>query len=204
VAGRAHTLNVLSEGQRIPVPPTGRFVIGREGDCQLRLTNPHVSRHHAVIEMINGEWVFTDTSRNGSFIAGRRVDKVVITDAVTLCLGDDADGATVQLVPDPTAHPSGGAASGEQAGVTLLRTPSGRLRIGRQPDNDVVLDDPLISRRHAELRRGPQGWQLVDLDSSNGTFLNGRRVNSATLAPGDVIGLGHSDFRFDGEWLLRC
>jgi pSer/pThr/pTyr-binding forkhead associated (FHA) protein len=200
----SHGLYVLSEGLRILVLPTQRFVVGREADAQLTLANPHVSRHHAVLEMINGTWLFTDTSRNGSVLGGRRVDRLVISDAVTLCLGDDADGATVQLIPDRPADPIGGPDRDEPVDVTLLRAPAGRLRIGRQPDNDMVLDDPLISRRHAEVRRTPQGWQLVDLNSSNGTFVNGRRVSSAVLAPGDVIGLGHGNYRFDGEWLLRC
>jgi pSer/pThr/pTyr-binding forkhead associated (FHA) protein len=207
VAAGSHSLYVLSDGLRIRVLPTERFVIGRDVDARLELANPQVSHRHAVIEMINGAWVFTDTSRNGSFLNGRRIEKLVIRDAVTLSLGDDVDGATIQLIPDRPADPAGVRVRGdrdEPVDVTLLRTPGGRLRIGRQPDNDMVLDDPLISRRHAELRQTPQGWQLVDLNSSNGTFVNGRPVSSATLVPGDVIGLGHGNYRFDGEWLVRC
>jgi pSer/pThr/pTyr-binding forkhead associated (FHA) protein len=201
---RSHGLYVLSGGLRILVLPAERFVIGRDEDAQLTLANRHVSRHHAVLEMVDDAWVFTDTSRNGSFLGTRRVDRLVISAAVTLCLGDDADGATIQLVPAGAAEPDDPPGREEAGDVTLLRTPSGRLSIGRQPGNDMVLDDPLISRRHAEVRRTPQGWQLVDLNSSNGTFVNGRRVTSATLAPGDVIGLGQGNYRFDGEWLLRC
>jgi hypothetical protein len=160
-----------------------------------------------VLELINGMWLFTDTSRNGSFLGLRRVDRLVISDAVTLCLGDETDGATIQLIPERPSAPApapAGPDSSQTGAVTLQRMAGDRLRIGRQPDNDMVLDDPLISRRHAELRRTPQGWQLVDLSSSNGTLVNGRQVSSVTLAPGDVIGLGHSDFHFDGQWLVKC
>jgi pSer/pThr/pTyr-binding forkhead associated (FHA) protein/actin-like ATPase involved in cell morphogenesis len=192
----SRTLCVVSGEQRIEVQPTERFVIGRDAGVQLRLTNPHVSRQHAVLETVNGAWLFTDTSRNGTFLDGRSINQLVVNDAVTLCLGDDTDGATVELIPDRLPD--------SPADVTLHRMAGSRVRIGRQPDNDMVLDDPLISRQHAELRRTPQGWQLVDLSSSNGTFVNGRRVGTATLAPGDVIGLGYGNYRFDGGWLVLC
>jgi pSer/pThr/pTyr-binding forkhead associated (FHA) protein len=207
VAARAHSLYVLSGGLRIQVLPTERFVIGRDVDARLKLTNPQVSHRHAVLEVINGAWLFTDTSRNGSFLNGRRIDKLVITDAVTLSLGDDVDGATIQLIPERPADPAGVPVRGdrdEPVDVTLLRTHGGRLRIGRQPDNDMVLDDPLISRRHAEVRRTSTGWQLIDLSSSNGTFVNGLPVTSTLLVPGDVVGLGQHNFRFDGQWLIEC
>jgi HD-GYP domain-containing protein (c-di-GMP phosphodiesterase class II) len=51
------------------------------------------------------------------------------------------------------------------------------LRIGRSPTFEVILGDTTISRRHAEVYLGDQGWVVRDLDSTNGTFLNGARVN---------------------------
>ena len=72
--------------------------------------------------------------------------------------------------------------------------------LGRSKDCDCVLDDPNISRKHAELRRSGQGdWQIVDLGSTNGVKVNGRRVSSARLSPGDEITLGTLVFNFDIE-----
>jgi pSer/pThr/pTyr-binding forkhead associated (FHA) protein len=72
--------------------------------------------------------------------------------------------------------------------------------IGRSKDADCVLDDPNISRRHAELRRSSVGdWQVVDLGSTNGVKVNGRRVSSARLSPGDEVTLGTTVFSFDIE-----
>jgi DNA-binding SARP family transcriptional activator len=68
--------------------------------------------------------------------------------------------------------------------------------IGRRSDNTISLDDPLVSRAHAELRRRPDGWELVDLGSANGTLLNGEPVERADLAAGDVIGIGDTELRF--------
>jgi pSer/pThr/pTyr-binding forkhead associated (FHA) protein len=54
-----------------------------------------------------------------------------------------------------------------------------------------------VSRRHAELQLQTDGWHLVDLDSTNGISVNGRRVSAARLQPGDRITIGTSDLRFD-------
>ncbi len=58
----------------------------------------------------------------------------------------------------------------------LLRATTGRISIGRAPDNDHVIDHPMVSAHHARLSIGKDGWRLEDLDSANGTFLNGERV----------------------------
>ena len=66
-----------------------------------------------------------------------------------------------------------------------------RATIGRSKDADCVLRDPNVSRRHAELRRSPAGdWTIVDLGSTNGVKVNGRRIGSARLTPGDSVTLG--------------
>ena len=85
--------------------------------------------------------------------------------------------------------------------TSVLPLPVHRLRIGRTSDNDLVLSDLSISRHHAELRKTSDGkYQIVDLDSHNGTFVNGQRVTSATLTEKDILGIGHATFRLtDGE-----
>jgi hypothetical protein len=63
--------------------------------------------------------------------------------------------------------------------------------IGRSPECDLVLSDPTVSRRHALLRPRSQGWELVDLGSTNGTRLNGWRLGVAQFVrPGDVVTFG--------------
>ncbi len=72
--------------------------------------------------------------------------------------------------------------------------------LGRSRDCDCVLEDPNISRRHAELRRSSSGdWQIVDLGSTNGVEVNGRKVETSRLAPGDDVSLGTVSFVFDIE-----
>jgi Protein of unknown function (DUF3662)/FHA domain len=75
-----------------------------------------------------------------------------------------------------------------------------RSTIGRSRDADCVLRDPNVSRHHAELRRSAAGdWTIADLGSTNGIKVNGRRVGSTRLNPGDQVTLGTTTFRFDVE-----
>jgi hypothetical protein len=71
------------------------------------------------------------------------------------------------------------------------------IQIGRAPGCDIVLDDRNVSRRHAEIRRRGPVVVLVDLDSTNGTIVNGRRVREHPLADGDRITLGNSRLTFE-------
>ena len=75
-----------------------------------------------------------------------------------------------------------------------------RATIGRSKEAECVLGDPNVSRRHAELRRSQSGdWTIADLGSTNGIKVNGRRVSSARLSPGDQVTVGTTTFRFDIE-----
>jgi pSer/pThr/pTyr-binding forkhead associated (FHA) protein len=62
-----------------------------------------------------------------------------------------------------------------------------------------VIDDPNVSRRHAEVRRAGEGWVVADLGSTNGVKLNGRRVEEASLSEGDEITLGLAKLSFENE-----
>jgi FhaA, N-terminal domain/FHA domain len=75
-----------------------------------------------------------------------------------------------------------------------------RATIGRSKEVECVLRDPNVSRRHAELRQASSGdWTIVDLDSTNGVKVNGRRVASSRLSPGDQVTVGSTTFSFDIE-----
>src|SRR6476620_5498086 len=71
------------------------------------------------------------------------------------------------------------------------------LTMGRGADNHVILSTRLASRHHAELRPEGGGWTLHDGGSTNGTAVNGRRVRSHRLRPGDEIAIGHEVFRLE-------
>ncbi len=72
------------------------------------------------------------------------------------------------------------------------------IAIGSHPSNDVVIDDTTVSRRHATITRTPGGFELADLGSTNGTFVNGRQVRKPiAVKSGDEIKFGAARFAFD-------
>jgi ABC-type multidrug transport system ATPase subunit len=85
-----------------------------------------------------------------------------------------------------------------------MALPAKAMRIGRVPDNDLVLVDLNVSRHHAELRKSPTGsYEIVDLGSHNGTFVNGQRVTSQVLSEQDLVSIGSSTFRLSGGELRQ-
>ena len=74
-----------------------------------------------------------------------------------------------------------------------------RVVIGRSRECDIQLDDPNVSRRHAELRREGNTWVAADLGSTNGIKINGRRIPEGELRPGDELTLGLIKLRFEQE-----
>ena len=78
----------------------------------------------------------------------------------------------------------------------LIPLGAGALRIGRGLSADLRLDDMSVSRRHAILVAGDGGARILDERSSNGTFVNGARVQQAGLKDGDVIALGRFLLRY--------
>ena len=85
--------------------------------------------------------------------------------------------------------------SGPNAGNKIPLTPGQALRLGRHPTADHPFpDDKLMSSLHFAIEYGEKGCRILDLQSSNGTFLNGARVKEASLANGDEIRAGNSVF----------
>lgn len=74
--------------------------------------------------------------------------------------------------------------------VWLVNFGKGPFNIGRDPRNHLVLRDNLVSRGHARISRGQAGWQITDLRSLNGTWVNDRRISQCLLRNGDRIRLG--------------
>src|SRR5437762_1453976 len=82
-------------------------------------------------------------------------------------------------------------------GQTILG--SSVITIGRAHDNQIVLNDPKVSRQHAQIRPDEQGYSIVDLGSVNGTFVNEQRLSPFVLhllRMGDIIRIGDTKFTY--------
>ncbi|HVM24185.1 MAG TPA: DUF3662 and FHA domain-containing protein [Candidatus Limnocylindrales bacterium] len=70
------------------------------------------------------------------------------------------------------------------------------IGIGRASDNDVILDDPMVSRHHCQLKLQHGAYGFTDLGSRNGSTVNGQPVSQVALGPGDVIRVGDTEIEF--------
>ncbi|MCX5609577.1 MULTISPECIES: FHA domain-containing protein [unclassified Streptomyces] len=198
----------------IPMSPGRTYHVGRDPLCEICLDDARVSWHHAILRPDDGHWtVQDDHSTNGTWADGQRVQEWSVGVGSELRFGSAEDGPRAVLVgaaPAPAPHAGRPSRVSNPALTSTFRTPSAvrplpartTVRIGRAPENDLVVNDLVVSRRHAELRGLPDGsYQIVDLGSHNGTYLNGAAVAVAPVAEGDIVGIGHSAFCLVGDRL---
>ncbi|MFB7928479.1 MULTISPECIES: FHA domain-containing protein [Streptomyces] len=190
--------------------PGHDYHVGRDPLSDVVIDDDRVSWHHAVLRPTDGHWTLEDeNSTNGTYAEGRRVHEWDVGPGTVIRFGNPADGPRVVLLGRPAPAPerpsavSMPAATGTYKQPTTVRPlPARTVRIGRATDNDLVIDDLVVSRRHAELRALPDGtYQITDLGSHNGTYLNGSAVTSAPVGQGDIVGIGHSVFCLVGDEL---
>jgi ABC transport system ATP-binding/permease protein len=185
-------LEIRSEASSRMLRADESCLIGRDPQADIVLDDPRVSWRHAVVAMRDGTWVLEDrASQNGTFVDGERRVRIVLEPAGVVRLGHPRDGPRLWC-----------AASAARAASAVLAAPRGPLTIGRASGNDVVVGDLSVSRHHAELRPGGDGaFEIVDLGSRNGTFLNGARVARAKVTSSDLVSVGNARFRLDGDRL---
>jgi len=166
------------------------YTVGRAADNDIVLLSRFVSGRHARIEPVGqGHRIIDVGSRNGLLFAGQRIGERELADGDVIRIGDPATGNFVSL----TYH------NAAVATATSLRTAPSRfpldpadpaITIGRV-GCDIVLDNPQVSRFHAQIDRTADGVVLRDMGSTNGTFVNGQRVTTPViLKAGDVIQIG--------------
>jgi ABC transport system ATP-binding/permease protein len=202
----APALVVKAQGTDQTLRAGAQYRVGRDPQSDIVISDSRVSWRHAVLRADGNCWMLEDTgSTNGTFLGTRRVGRVEITQNCVLRLGHPDDGPVMMLaVSRPNATPvSTGQSSVDRRPTAVMRAPTRRLRIGRAPGNDLVVPDLSVSREHAELRNLGNGrYEIVDLGSHNGTFVNGRRITQATtVTERDLIGIGRATFRLAGDEL---
>jgi ABC-type multidrug transport system ATPase subunit len=160
------------------------LTIGRHPTNSVVIDIGTVSAGHAIIEHIDGGYRLTDrNSKNGTFVNGRRIEVTTLNDGDIIRIGD-ARGNTVSL----TFHVGRAQQTTSLESFDLAKFD--QLVIGRDTECDLVLDSPLVSRRHARLERSGSAHVLIDLHSINGTFVNGQRIDRVQLHTGDVVQIG--------------
>ncbi|GIV01947.1 MAG: hypothetical protein KatS3mg015_0777 [Fimbriimonadales bacterium] len=207
---------LIDEAGREQFLRPGENSVGREGD--ILLTDPRCSRRHAKIYYEQDKLFLEDIgSTNGTQVNGEPLppnqrielkdgDKVSFAGfemTVSLRGGAGATampnaGKTAQLDRPPTVEPPVAKLVSDDEAHPLK---AGANRIGRKPDNDVVLADPFVSGSHGILELEGQSAFYTDVGSTNGSFLNGAKLepNQRTaLKPNDELQIGQKIYRI--EW----
>lgn len=181
-------------------------IIGRGDECEVKLEGDTVSRHHCKIQRIGNAFLLEDCSRNGTYVNGERIATIQLRDQDQIRVGQNillvhlsssqgtaalaSKSTTPNLLPYLLELKPHIVIKGLEAGVTQ---PFGetRVTIGRRADNHLVLDEDNISRQHLCIeRREDEQYHAMDMGSSNGTYLNEERIQSAPLKDGDTLRFG--------------
>ncbi|MGE7384039.1 FHA domain-containing protein [Streptomyces sp. NPDC004126] len=193
--------------------PGRSYRVGRDPLCEICLDDDRVSWHHAVLRPEGDHWTLEDEdSTNGTWADGHRVHEWAVGPGSELRFGSAQDGprALLSSRTPPRAAASRPSRVADPAMTGTFRSPTSirplpartSVRIGRDPGNDLVIDDLVVSRNHAELRALADGrYEIADLGSHNGTYLNGTPVDLAPVTDGDIVGIGHSAFCLVGDQL---
>jgi membrane-bound lytic murein transglycosylase D len=165
-----------------------------------------VSSNHAEIRRSGAEFALVDCdSTNGTIVNGERVSRVRLENRMRFELGEGGPVVEFRCSEEQGAdRPRLCPVSGSwQAGMDPVELTSPRTTIGRATSNDVVAgreSGSVVSSEHAVIQIDGGSCRIKDLDSSNGTFVNGKRVATARLQDGDKVEIGAGgpvfEFRF--------
>ncbi len=182
------------DGARHEIPLEDKPVtLGRSDDADVKLPARAASRIHAQALPREGAWWIEDLqSSNGTLLNGRKIDS-----PTRLKAGDTVGIGGLNLTFEGPAA----AAPPDAKVARLLYTPDKdkppieillhtRVTIGRKPDNTLHIDSKAVSGHHAEVVRRDGQYVLIDLGSSNGTFVDKRQVKQHVLRNGDSLLLG--------------
>lgn len=170
------------------IDPSGARIItiGAAADNDVVLDFPIISGHHARLLIdANGATLEDLSSKNGTAVGRpeQRIQRQSLSGSETVFFG------SLQV---PSARLLDGSMLLEQQGREVALPPT-TMVIGRDPAADMVLDDPLVSWHHARLSRSAAEVVLEDVGTTNGTFVNGRRVQgSVPLTVGDRLRVGRT------------
>jgi ABC-type multidrug transport system ATPase subunit len=176
-----------------------KYIVGRNTTNQIVLENTRISREHFLIENKNGIWTGLDLkSTNGVFVNNLKVeDSFQIYDKLEVDLANEYKfifefGDHIEIKKESNYIINTSELESNKIDINHLLNSTDFISIGRADTNKVIVNSILVSRNHCEVYKNNTSWYLKDLDSTNGTFLNGKKVKGeALLSDNDIIGVGN-------------
>lgn len=158
--------------------------IGRASDNDIIINDSYISSHHAVIKVLNGKLTIQDTgSMNGTYVNRDRISSADITFSDDIQLGSYK--LNLERFRDYFCE-----IKEENISDVSFNLAEGANRIGRAQDNDIVINHPMISAHHAIIIKSRDTFVIEDLNSTNGVYINGRRIHRESFTASDKVTLG--------------
>ncbi len=181
--------------QAIHIPDSlGKIVvIGRDPECDISIDIPQISRKHAEFKWNGKEWQLKDLDTiNGTFVNDRQrpIKRAIVSENDIVFFGSyrfNVDRLS-SFVSSKNFAISGDLVIPENKDVII---------IGRGDENDIVIDSPQISRKHAKIIKRKSTIVVEDLGSANGTYVDGVAISKSTVQPGQTISFGSYTLVFD-------
>jgi len=174
------------QDESMPQNKTHCIRIGRANDNDFIVSNPFVSAHHCIIYCeAGGRLRLKDLdSANGVYVKGKKISDTYIDVSDVLHLSNKVKIAVAEIIKSKIPSPAIAPIPHIEVGAKDFIT------IGRDPGNDIVLKNIKVSRHHARLEKIGSAWQLIDTNSANGVFVNGKKISSSLISQNDKITIG--------------
>lgn len=194
--------------------------VGRAANNDICLPDPDISRVHFIITKNNDhEFIITDKSTNGTFLNDKKISSSIIRPQDCIKIGqwtifflqsqERSEAATQIIDTAPTKvvsyKPENGEVVTQLSQLECLDTQKiydltdSMISIGKASSNTIVIDSEYVSNFHCKLEYKNKQFYLKDLNSTNGTLLNNKKILEAPLNDGAIISVGKHNFRFSSE-----
>ncbi|MFC0529720.1 FHA domain-containing protein [Phytohabitans kaempferiae] len=190
-AGSDRVVLVVGEGVRVPAALLDAVSFAREAGLPIRCAEGVLAAEGAATSP-GSRWSLADPAPTSAY---RMIDLDETTQMEVIQPASVTGGSEAPVMDAPVGAAVLQIRQGPGAGAAFVLD-GDVVSCGRDGGSDVVLDGATVSRKHAEFHRQGVGYTVSDLDSLNGTYVNGERVKTAALVPGDEIRIGRYRLTF--------
>ena len=197
-------INLTGNGQfEIFFLPEKPVAIGRDAANDIVVDDEPVSKRHARLTFANNEMTLWDVgSKNGTFVNGERITNRKLQPGDVVSVGKGRLIFVRDVKPDGVLTSSLAPSAGEAGATAIFAGKEGfrpgqkfflgksPLFIGRDKNNNAVVDDPTVSSFHLQIAKTPEGVKIQDLNSVSGVSVDGEKIAMAQLEPDDTITFG--------------